>query len=155
MARFNFFLSLLLVLCALALVTAQDRARRLFTDLERANATMARLEVQKDQLQIEQTALAKAARIDERARRELAMESVSPRRTLHLVADVSGWTVPPGPALARIGAAQETPRAASAIGSPARDPALKPAPERASERVPAPAGAVAPRDAGRRAGAQR
>lgn len=150
MARINFFLALLLVLCALALVTAQDRARRLFTDLERANAGTARLEVQKDQLQIEQTALAKASRIDERARRELSMESVSPRRTMHLVASASGWVVPPGPALARITAEQEASRPLSEKGHGVRNFSQEPVSEPAPERVEA----VAGHGAKRRVGAQ-
>lgn len=87
MVRLNIVLAFLLVLCALALVSAQDRARKLFGDVERAHAQAARLEVQWDQLQIEQTVLAKASRIDTKARRELSMESISPQRTLHLVFD--------------------------------------------------------------------
>lgn len=93
MVRVNLVLSLLLVLCALGLVSSQDRARKLFVDLERAQAQAARLEVQWDQLQIEQTVLAKAARIDTKARRELAMESISPRRTLHLLVDPADGAV--------------------------------------------------------------
>ncbi len=87
MVRLNLVLAFLLVVCALALVSSQDRARKLFGDVERAHAQAAHLEVQWDQLQIEQTVLAKASRIDTKARRELSMESISPQRTLHLVFD--------------------------------------------------------------------
>jgi cell division protein FtsL len=87
MLRLNLALVFLLVVCALGLVTSQDRARKLFGDVERAQAQASRLEVQWDQLQIEQTVLAKASRIDTKARRELSMESISPQRTLHLVVD--------------------------------------------------------------------
>src|SRR5690606_27478331 len=87
MVRANLVLSMVLVVCALGLVGSQDRARKLFGDLERAHAHAARLEVQWDQLQIEQTALAKASRIDTKARGELSMESISPQRTLHLIVD--------------------------------------------------------------------
>lgn len=93
MVRVNLVLSLLLVVCALGLVSSQDRARKLFVDAERAQAHAARLEVQWDQLQIEQTVLAKAARIDTKARRDLAMESISPRRTLHLLVDPADGAV--------------------------------------------------------------
>jgi len=85
--RLNLVLASLLVICALGLVSSQDRARKLFGDVEQAQAQAARLEVQWDQLQIEQTVLAKASRIDAKARRELAMESISPQRTLHLIVD--------------------------------------------------------------------
>lgn len=87
MVRANLVLSMMLVVCALGLVSSQDRARKLFGDLERARTHAARLEVQWDQLQIEQTALAKASRIDTKARGELSMESISPQRTLHLIVD--------------------------------------------------------------------
>lgn len=87
MTRANIMLAALLVACALGLVTSQHRARKLFMDVERAQAQAARLEVRWDQLQVEQTALAKASLIDAKARRELAMQSVSPDRTLHLVVD--------------------------------------------------------------------
>lgn len=87
MVRVNLVLAAVLVVCALGLVSSQDRARKLFGDVERAHAHAARLEVQWNQLQIEQTALAKASRIDTKARGELAMESISPQRTLHLVVD--------------------------------------------------------------------
>ncbi len=87
MVRLNLVLALLLVICALGLVSSQDRARKLFGDVEQAHAQAAHLEVQWDQLQIEQTVLAKASRIDTKARGELAMESISPQRTLHLIVD--------------------------------------------------------------------
>jgi cell division protein FtsL len=87
MTRANILLTALLVACALGLVTSQHRARKLFVDVERAQAQAAQLEVRWNQLQVEQTALAKASLIDTKARRELAMESISPERTLHLVMD--------------------------------------------------------------------
>lgn len=93
MTRANILLSALLLACALGLVASQHRARKLFVDLERAQAQAARLEVGWNQLQVEQTALAKAALIDTKARRELAMQSVSADRTLHLVVDPVERTV--------------------------------------------------------------
>jgi len=87
MTRANIFLTALLVVCALGLVTSQHRARKLFIDVERAQAQAAQLEVRWNRLQVEQTALAKASLIDAKARRELAMQSISPDRTLHLVVD--------------------------------------------------------------------
>jgi len=118
--RVNLLLSLLLVVCALGLVSSQDRARKLFVDLERAQAQAARLEVQWDQLQIEQTALAKAARIDTKARRELAMEAISPQRTLHLVVDPADGEVRVGPNAPDVEAARE-----AATSSAARDAATR------------------------------
>ncbi len=87
MTRANILMASLLVACALGLVTSQHRARKLFVDVERSQAQAAQLEVGWNQLQVEQTALAKASLIDAKARRELSMQSVSPERTLHLVVD--------------------------------------------------------------------
>ncbi len=87
MVRLNILLAAVLVVCALGLVTSQNRARSLFVAVEKAHAQTARLEVQWNQLQVDQTALAKAALIDRKARSELAMQSISAERTLHLVVD--------------------------------------------------------------------
>ncbi|NLD69879.1 MAG: cell division protein FtsL [Limnobacter sp.] len=87
LTRVNVLLTALLVVCALGLVTSQHRARKVFVDVERAQAHAAAHEVRWNQLQVEQTELAKSARIDARARRELAMQSVAAERTLHLSID--------------------------------------------------------------------
>ncbi len=87
MTRINLILGALLVVCALGLVTSQQRARRLFVDLERAQAKAQQLEVQWDQLQLEQTGLAKASLIDFRARKGLSMQALTADKTLHLSVD--------------------------------------------------------------------
>ena len=51
MTRLNILLSMLLVVCALGLVTSQHRARKLFIDLEQANNQTQQHEVRWDQLQ--------------------------------------------------------------------------------------------------------
>lgn len=84
MTRLNVVLALLLVVCALGLVTSQHRARRQFVDLEHAQNQAKQLEVRWDQLQLDQTGLATASLIDAKARRGLAMQQISPQRTLHL-----------------------------------------------------------------------
>lgn len=89
MIRVNLLLAGLLIVCALGLVTSQQRARRLFVDLERAQAKAAQLEVQWDQLQLDQTGLAKASLIDARARKGLAMQPLTTDKTLHLTVDTA------------------------------------------------------------------
>lgn len=84
MTRLGVALAALLVACALGLVASQQRARKLFVELERAQAQTRQIEVHWAQLQLEQTALATAARIDARAKANLSMQSVTPQRTLHL-----------------------------------------------------------------------
>lgn len=122
LTRFNVILAAVLVLCALGLVTSQHHARRQFIDLERAQAYAAAHEVRWNQLQVEQTELAKSALIDARARRELGMQAVQGERTLHLSIDPitrvvslsQPWREVPAPARSGVRAA------AAAAGAPAR-----------------------------------
>lgn len=86
-SRLNIFLLSLLVLSALALITSQHRARLAFVAVERAQTHATAHEVRWNQLQVEQTELAQRARIDQAARRELAMLPAVTDRTLHLSID--------------------------------------------------------------------
>ena len=87
MRRLNIVLIAFLAACAIALITSQHHARRLFVELERAQAQSRSLEVDWNQLRVQQTSLATAALIDAKARRDLGMESMSADRTLHLLRD--------------------------------------------------------------------
>ncbi len=80
-------LAAVLVVCALGLVTSQHRARRLFVDVERAQAQARQLEVQWDQLQLEQSTLATSSLIEAKARKGLSMQPAPPQRTLYLNVD--------------------------------------------------------------------
>ncbi len=75
----------LLVMCALLLVNSQHQARRLFIELDRAQGRHRQLETEWDQLQYEQSVLAKHARIDSIAR-TLGMSAPGPARTQYLTA---------------------------------------------------------------------
>ncbi|MGV3742283.1 MAG: cell division protein FtsL [Burkholderiaceae bacterium] len=77
--------ALLLIMSALSLINSQYQARRLFIELERAQATAKQLEIEWAQLQLDQSSLAKHARIEANARRDLNMVAVSPERTQYLV----------------------------------------------------------------------
>jgi len=82
--RINFVLTVLLVCCALSVVNAQYQARRLFIELERAQASARQLDIEWAQLQLDQSTLGKHARIEESARRDLKMVAVTPARTQYL-----------------------------------------------------------------------
>ena len=97
MTRVAVVLTALLVACALGLVASQHRARKLFVELERAQAQMRQIEVHWAQLQLEQTALATAARIDAKAKANLSMQSVTPQRTLYLSVDAQAEQTAMGP----------------------------------------------------------
>ncbi|TFW10183.1 cell division protein FtsL [Oxalobacteraceae bacterium OM1] len=82
--RINFILTVALVGCALSVVNAQYKARRLFIELERAQAAARQLDIEWAQLQLDQSTLGKSARIEANARRDLNMVSVTPARTQYL-----------------------------------------------------------------------
>lgn len=75
-----------LVICALLLVTSQHQTRRLFIELERAQAQARQLDIEWRQLQLEQSTLGKHVRIESHARRDLKMMPVNAQRTQYLEA---------------------------------------------------------------------
>lgn len=84
--RLNVLLTVLLVLSGLSLVNSQYQARRLFIELERAQAMTRQLDIEWAQLQLDQSTLGKHARIDVNARRDLKMVTLTPERTQYLTA---------------------------------------------------------------------
>ena len=82
--RALFSLVALLMACALLLVNSQFHARRLFIELERAQLRQKELETEWSQLQLEQSQLAKHARIDTMARSQLGMAPPGPGRTQYM-----------------------------------------------------------------------
>ena len=83
--RINIVLTIALVICALAAVNAQYQQRRLFVELERAQAQSRQLDIEWSQLQLDQSTLGKHARIEANARRDLSMVVVTPARTQYLI----------------------------------------------------------------------
>lgn len=75
MRRLDIALALVLMLCALAVVTAQHRARMLFMDVESLKKEARDLEVEWGKLQLEQGTLANHARVESLARQELGLVS--------------------------------------------------------------------------------
>lgn len=73
MLRLNFVLSLILVLCALGVVTSQHKARKLFQSLEAQQERVRQLDVEYGQLQLEQSTWATHPRIEKIARETLKM----------------------------------------------------------------------------------
>ena len=82
--RINFVLTVALITCALSLVNAQYQARRLFIELERAQAAAKQLDIEWAQLQLDQSTLGKHARIETNAHQTLKMVPVTPARTQYL-----------------------------------------------------------------------
>jgi len=73
MFRLNLFLLLIVVLCALAVVTSQHSGRKLFQALEAEQDKVRLLEIEFGQLQIEMSTWATHPRIEKIARERLRM----------------------------------------------------------------------------------
>ena len=84
--RLTLLCTALLMLSALSLVNAQYHSRRLFIELERAQAQAGRLDIEWAQLQLDQSTLGKHARIEANARRDLTMVAITPGRIQYLTA---------------------------------------------------------------------
>ena len=82
--KLNALLAALLVGCALSVVNARYQARHLLIELERLQQHAHQLDVDWDQLQLDQSRLAKNDRIEQIARSELNMAPVTPARTQYL-----------------------------------------------------------------------
>ena len=84
MNRATLTLLALLLICALSLVAAQQKARKLFIAIERAQMEERRLNQEALRLEYDQRTLSKSARIQDSARNQLHMLPITPDRTLYL-----------------------------------------------------------------------
>ena len=82
MTRLNALLLVLLVACALAVVTSQHQARKLFIDLESEQSAAKHLEEEFTQLQLEQSTWATNKRIESVAAKSLGMRLPDPSTTV-------------------------------------------------------------------------
>lgn len=73
MTRLNLSLLALLVVSALLLVNSRHQSRKLFIEIERAQALSRHYQVEWDQLQLEQSTWATPARIEKLARDKLQL----------------------------------------------------------------------------------
>jgi len=88
--RLNALFLVLLVACALAVVTSQHQARKLFIDLEAEQAAAKRLEEEFTQLQLEQSTWATNQRIEAVASRQLGMRLPDPTTTVVVTLEAPG-----------------------------------------------------------------
>jgi cell division protein FtsL len=79
-AKLNLLLLLVLVVCALGLVTSQHQARKLFSELEREQERSRALEVEYGQLQLEASTWGLHSRVERIASGTLGMRTPDPRR---------------------------------------------------------------------------
>jgi len=79
-AKLNLLLLLVLVACALGLVTSQHKARKLFSELEREQERARALEVEYGRLQLEASTWGQHARIERAAGAMLGLRAPDARR---------------------------------------------------------------------------
>lgn len=75
MIRLNMILMLIAAICALGVVTAQHKARKLFQELEAGQEKAKRLDVEYGQLQLELSTWATPPRVEQIARDRLKMRT--------------------------------------------------------------------------------
>jgi cell division protein FtsL len=88
--KLNSALALLLVVCALAIVTSQHKARKLFAELAQEQDAARQVDVEWGQLQLEQSTWAMHARIEKIASSRLQMHVPTSTR-IRLVSSDSGY----------------------------------------------------------------
>ncbi|HVF65803.1 MAG TPA: cell division protein FtsL [Casimicrobiaceae bacterium] len=80
MTRANLMLLVILIACALALVTSRHHARKLTTELTREQARERAYEIEHGQLSIEQSTWSMPARVERVARETLKLREATPGR---------------------------------------------------------------------------
>ncbi len=74
MTRTHLLLLAALIVCALGVVTSQNKARKLFVELQKEKDKAQQMEVEWGQLQLEQSTLAMPARVERLAGTKLQMQ---------------------------------------------------------------------------------
>ena len=80
MTRLNLILALIVIGCALGVVTSQHKARKLFVELQQEQELTTQLDVEWGQLQLEQSTWATHARIEKIAASTLQMRVPDAKR---------------------------------------------------------------------------
>jgi len=93
--RLNLLLLAAVVACALGVITSQDRARRLFADIDAEREAAKRLDEEWTQLQLEQATWATHKRVEDVASRQLGMRLAGPDTTV--IIDPAGVPVARAP----------------------------------------------------------
>lgn len=84
MVRVNLLLLAVTVLSALYLVRVQYESRRLYAEIEKAQAEARRLELESEQLQVQKRAQATPLRVERLAKEQLQMRTATPAITQYV-----------------------------------------------------------------------
>jgi cell division protein FtsL len=111
--RLSIMLLAAVVVSALYLVRVQYDSRRLFTELDRAEAESQRLDTERGRLEVEKRAEATSLRVEKLAKEKLAMRTVTPAITEY----VTSTAAVPAALASAASAASATAAAASATAA--------------------------------------
>ena len=92
MTRLNILLLLVLIGCALSVVTSQHKARQFFIELQVEQESERKLDSEWRELQIESQTQGAGRRIEQKAARELGMGQPDAKKTVIVVLDGSAAT---------------------------------------------------------------
>jgi len=87
MTRVSAILLVLVIACALSVITSQHQARKLFNDLENEQSAAKKLDEEWTQLQLEQGTWATHKRVESVASRQLGMRLPDPTTTVVVTLD--------------------------------------------------------------------
>lgn len=94
MAKLNVLLLILVIACALGVVTSQHKARKLFVELQKEKDRAQQMDVEWGQLQLEQGTLAMPARVEKLASSVLQMQMPQPKQIRYIRSDTGVVTKP-------------------------------------------------------------
>jgi cell division protein FtsL len=97
MTRLNLALLILLMICALGLISAQHQTRKLFMELQKEQEKEKQLNVEWGQLQLEQSTWATHARVENIATRALGMQLPELKKVRTVALENDHATVIPSP----------------------------------------------------------
>ncbi len=83
-ARVNLILLLVVIACALGVVTSQHRARKLFVELQQEKEQAQEMDVEWGQLQLEQSTWAAPVRVEKVAMQKLLMQLPASGQVRHI-----------------------------------------------------------------------
>ncbi|AMS31867.1 MAG: cell division protein FtsL [Betaproteobacteria bacterium] len=98
MTRLNILLLVILIFCALSVVTSQHQARKAFIELQSEKERESKLDQEWRELQIESQTLGTHKRIEQKASKELGMTLPDPKKTVMVNLDRSTNAAPSQPA---------------------------------------------------------
>ncbi len=96
MTRLNFVLLIAVLASALYLVHNQYESRRLYVELEMANAQIRKSEAENERLQVEKRAQATPLRVEKLAKDRLNMRTATPAITQYVSGGQAGKDAPVG-----------------------------------------------------------